>query len=77
MGQSGFAEGKIEKTIAERLREFCKSLSYDEIPEPVLAKAKELTLDTIGICVGSSGQRTRDIPPWTLVQMQLVLFRPI
>jgi 2-methylcitrate dehydratase PrpD len=57
MGQSGFAvfaEGKMEKTIAERLGEFCESLSYDEIPEPVLVKAKELILDTIGICVGSS-----------------------
>lgn len=44
----------MEKTIAERLGEFCESLSYDEIPEPVVAKAKELILDTIGICIGSS-----------------------
>jgi 2-methylcitrate dehydratase PrpD len=44
----------MEKTIAERMGEFCESLSYEKIPEPVLGKAKELILDTIGICVASA-----------------------
>jgi 2-methylcitrate dehydratase PrpD len=44
----------MEKTIAERMGEFCESLSYERIPEPVLEKAKELILDTLGICVASA-----------------------
>ena len=44
----------MEKTIAERMAEFCESLSYEKIPGPVLEKAKDLILDTAGICIASS-----------------------
>jgi len=44
----------MEQTIAEEIAEFHEALSYERIPEPVVEKAKELILDTIGICIASS-----------------------
>ncbi|NIM99087.1 MAG: hypothetical protein GTO24_13700 [candidate division Zixibacteria bacterium] len=44
----------MEKTIAERITEFCQALDYDSIPSNVVEKTKDLILDTLGICVASS-----------------------
>ncbi|MFH1123172.1 MAG: MmgE/PrpD family protein [Pseudomonadota bacterium] len=44
----------MQKTIAEKISEFCFSLDYDAIPANVLEKAKDLILDTVGICLRSS-----------------------
>ncbi len=44
----------MEETIAEKITQFCLSLDYDAIPLEVLEKAKDLILDTAGICIRSS-----------------------
>lgn len=40
-------------TIAERYAEYCVNFAYDDLPESVVERAKHLTLDTLGIAVGS------------------------
>ncbi len=44
----------MEKTIAEKISEFGLSLQYDDIPSEVREKAKDLILDTTGICLRSA-----------------------
>ena len=44
----------MEKTIAEKMTQFCLGLDYDSIPPIVLEKTKDLILDTLGICARSS-----------------------
>ena len=46
----------MEKTIAEKISEFCCELTYDAIPPSVREKTKDLMLDTLGICAVSSQQ---------------------
>lgn len=45
----------MEPTIAEGIAGFVSSLSYEDIPAPVIEKAKDLVLDTLGVCAGSAG----------------------
>lgn len=40
-------------TITEEYAEYCASLTYDDIPEDVVAYAKDLVVDTVGIAIGS------------------------
>lgn len=44
----------MAETVAERLAEFGDSLCYERIPAQVIEKAKDLVLDTLGICFASS-----------------------
>lgn len=41
-------------TIAEGIADFVSGLSYEDIPAAALEKAKELALDTLGVCAGSA-----------------------
>lgn len=42
-------------TIASRLVDFNIDLTYDRLPVDTVNKAKRLMLDTLGVCVGSTG----------------------
>ncbi len=46
--------GSMEETIAENLSGFIHELVYKNIPQEVVEKAKDLILDTSGICIASS-----------------------
>jgi 2-methylcitrate dehydratase PrpD len=43
----------MSMSIAETYAEFCTTVTYDDLPDEVVERAKELTLDTLGIAVGS------------------------
>lgn len=57
-------------SIAERYAAFCTNLTFDDLPEEVVERTKQLTLDAVGIAVGSmraestetflAGTRTRN-----------------
>jgi len=40
-------------SITDQYAEFCDNLTFDDLPEPVVERTKQLTLDTLGIVIGS------------------------
>lgn len=44
----------MERTLAEKLASFSSGLTFEKIPAAVIEKAKDLILDTLGICIASS-----------------------
>ena len=59
----------MKKKYAERYAEFVEDLRFDDIPIEVVEHAKELFMDTIGICIASTKQDHSEIFPELVLEM--------
>ncbi|MCZ7664508.1 MAG: MmgE/PrpD family protein [Thermoleophilia bacterium] len=59
----------MERSYAERYSDFATRLTYDAIPRPVVAHAKSLVLDSIGITLASTKKLFAEVFPDTVLAM--------